>query len=149
MKILKTTILGLLSLALPLLDIVTFRHTCDFNGDMGPEFYGLPFIYRTEIPWVNSLSGDFYLLGYAGNVVFFGVIILIVAAVLKRVEQQGHIKKIWNVGWIGTAMVMILFSSMFFFITEWHFDWTPSEMINYANQSAPCTRTLEFCSTGN
>jgi hypothetical protein len=58
MKITRIIIIILLSLALPLLDIVTFRHSYDFNGDMGPDFYGLPFIYRTEIPWVNSFNGD-------------------------------------------------------------------------------------------
>jgi hypothetical protein len=60
----------LLSLSIPLLDIVTFRHSFDFNGNMGPDFYGFPFIYRTEIPWVNSFNGVFYIFGYFGNVFF-------------------------------------------------------------------------------
>ena len=148
MKILRISILVLLALALPILDLVTFRHTCDFKGDMGPEFYGLPFIYRTEIPWVNSFSGEFYILGYFGNVFFHCLCLFLLRWILNIFKLTGIIKKTWNVIWIGTSVMLIIYATMFFSIMEWRFEWTKSEIMNYANQSSSCTKTLEFGSTG-
>ena len=148
MKITRILIITLLSLALPLLDIVTFRHSYDFNDDMGPDFYGLPFIYRTEIPWVNSFNGDFYILGYFGNVFFYSIVLVIFTLIIKRIKLSGLIKKLWNISWIGTSVVLFFFAAMFFLITEWRFEWTNSEMLKYTNQSVTCSKTLEFISTG-
>ncbi|WP_299677619.1 hypothetical protein [uncultured Dokdonia sp.] len=148
MKITRIIIITLLSLALPLLDIVTFRHSYDFNGDMGPDFYGLPLIYRTEIPWVNSLSGDFYILGYFGNVFFYSIVLVIFILLIKRIKLNGLFKKLWNVSWIGASVVLIFFAAIFFIITEWRFEWTNSEILKYTNQSVACSKTLEFISTG-
>ena len=148
MKILRISILVLLALALPILDLVTFRHTCDFKGHMGPEFYGLPFIYRTEIPWVNSFSGEFYILGYFGNVFFHCLCLVLLRWILNIFKLSGIIKKTWNVIWIGTSVMLITYATMFFFITEWRFEWTKSEIMNYADQSSSCTKTFEFGSTG-
>tara|TARA_B100001287_G_C22452733_1_gene421356 strand:+ start:150 stop:599 length:450 start_codon:yes stop_codon:yes gene_type:complete len=148
MKAIKIIILTLLSLALPLLDIITFRHTCDFKGDMGPEFYGLPFIYRTEIPWVNSFNGDFYILGYFGNVLFFGIILAILALVISKLKLNDKAKKVRDTTWIGVSALLIFFAGLFFFVTEWRFNWTTAEMEEYMDQSTNCSRTLDFISTG-
>lgn len=148
MKIARIIILILLSLALPLLDIVTFRHSYDFNGDMGPDFYGLPFIYRTEIPWVNSLNGDFYILGYFGNVLFFSLVLVIFTLIITRIQLNGLIKKLWEFIWMSTSVVMILFAAMFFFIIEWRFEWSNTEILEYTNQTETCSKTLEFVATG-
>ncbi|SFT45061.1 hypothetical protein SAMN05216474_0636 [Lishizhenia tianjinensis] len=148
MKITQIIITILLSLALPLSDIVTLRHSYDFEDDIGPEFYGLPFIYRTEIPWVNSLSGDFYILGYFGNVIFFSLVLVVFTLLIKSIKLNGFIKKLWNVSWMGTSVFLILFAALFFFITEWRFEWTNSEILKHSNQPELGSRTLEFFSTG-
>ena len=148
MKTTQIIITILLSLALPLLDIVTLRHSYNFEDDMGPEFYGLPFIYRTEIPWVNSLSGDFYILGYFGNVICFGLVLVIFTLLIKSIKLNEFIKKLWNVSWMGTSIVLILFAALFFFITKWKFEWTNSEILIHSNQPELGSRTLEFFFTG-
>jgi len=148
MKTIRIITITLLALALPLLDIVTFRHTYDFKGDMGPEFYGLPFIYRTEIPWGSSLSGEFYVLGYFGNVLFCAIVVLIFTLLMMRIKLNLTIKKLWNISWTSTSIVLILFSALFFFITDWRFDWTNSEILQYTDQSVDCSKTLEFISVG-
>ena len=58
----RRTFLLLLALALFLVtwDVLSLERSCD-HPDGGPELYGLPFVWRTSIPWVNSLSGEFYL----------------------------------------------------------------------------------------
>ncbi|MCB0785666.1 MAG: hypothetical protein KDC02_15855, partial [Flavobacteriales bacterium] len=58
----RRTFLLLLALALFLVswDVLSLERTCA-HPDGGPELYGLPLVWRTSIPWVNSMSGEFYL----------------------------------------------------------------------------------------
>jgi hypothetical protein len=145
LRIISTTILPL---ALPLLDIVTIKHTYDFKGDFGPEFYGLPFIYRTEIPWGSSLSGEFYLVGYFGNVFFYSLVVLAITLLLMKLKLNTTIKKLWTMCWFGIASVLIVFAVIFFLITDWRYAWTNSEILHYANHSINYAKTIEFFSMG-
>ena len=37
---------------------------------MGPRFYGFPFVQQTNLSWGGTMSGEIYLLGILGNILF-------------------------------------------------------------------------------
>ena len=57
-------------------------------------------------------------------------------------------KRVRDTTWIGVSALLIFFAGLFFFVTEWRFNWTTAEMEEYMDQSTNCSRTLDFISTG-
>ena len=41
---------------------------------MGPRFYGFPFVQQTNLSWGGTMSGEIYLLGILGNILFWALI---------------------------------------------------------------------------
>ncbi len=137
-----------LSLSISQLDIISVRYDCDYCGDGGPGFYGFPFKYRTTIPWVNSMSGDFYISGFLGNTLFFFVIIFALIILLKRIVKSLKVKKIFKIiGYVLTTILLLL-AAMNFFIIDWRFEWKDTYYNNYGGKPLKCEKHLEFFSTG-
>lgn len=144
----KLFLILLLSLSISQLDFITIRYECDYLGDMGPEYYGFPFIYRTQIPWVNSLSGNFYILGYIGNVsVIYGLLFFSVTLFKKFRISLGIMKYLKIVTSIIT-IILFIFASMFFTLIEWNFKWKYNHIENYGGKPLKCEKHLEFFKSG-
>ncbi len=122
----KTILMSLiLSLSILLLDIVTWRHECgDYGGDNGPVFYGFPFVYRTQIPWVNSFSGDFYIQWFLANLFVYSVFIfLIIYSIRLFILKSRQIKKALMIIIYSFITLFALSTVWIFGMTEWHFTW--------------------------
>jgi hypothetical protein len=122
MKLLKNSIRSLpLAAMVVTFDFATWRHVCDYGGDVGPYFYGFPMIYRTEIPWVNSLSGEFYLLGFLVDLllfaVFSGLLLTVVQKELKMPKKTSL--ALWITSWLFAASITILNHTSI----EWQYYW--------------------------
>lgn len=132
----------------PIAEIVTQRLTCDFQGDVGPEFYGFPWAYRTSIPWVNSMSGNLYLWPLIGNTLIHFIAISLVYYSLKRLasdssklmlRKAAFVIAFTSTGWATFSLAWI----------EWHVEWTNQHIMQYTNPSMPCEAEWVWGSYGN
>jgi hypothetical protein len=134
----------LLALSIPLLDIITVRYECDYFGDAGPVFYGFPFKYRTALPWINSLSGVFYISGFLYNFLFYFVLIFSSILLLNKLIKKLIFKKILRIiGYVIVFMSLLLALSKFLVI-DWKFEWKNRYFENRGEKPLECERHFEF-----
>lgn len=140
----------LFALYFPLLDFITLHRKCDWLGDYGPEFYGFPFVYRTGIPWVNSMSGEFYGLGYLGNVLFYLLFSVLIIRLLKIVLINPKLKNLLSKALKATIILLGILTIFSTFVIDWNFKWTDGrhEFEKAAQKEMECNCKLEFFSTG-
>ena len=95
------------------------------EGEMGPEYFGFPFIYRTDTTWVNSMSGEIYLKGLLGNLIFWGGIILIASFGIDKLK--GKFKKATQILTIsfGALVCLIALTST---AIDWRFHFDHNDM---------------------
>jgi hypothetical protein len=105
------------------LDVITWAHHCDFKGDLGPVFIGFPFIYRTEIPWVCSMSGQFYLLGFVGNVILTGSLIALINVVRKKLRLQLFSSKWRMISWLFLSLLCLTIFLLNHLSVDWFYAW--------------------------
>jgi len=134
----------ILSASIPLLDIITIRYDCDYLGDMGPGFYGFPFKYRTTIPWVNSMSGVFYISGFLSNIVFYFTLTLLSIMLLKKVILNLILRKILRITGYVITITLLLLASLNYMITDWRFEWKDTYFENYGGKPLECEKHFEF-----
>ena len=90
-KIISVVFLFCLGLTFNSFEFLTFMKVCEYP-EHGPYFVGFPFIYRTNMTWVNTGSGNYYLLNWLGNIVFwFSVVYLLWIALKKMFKFNGVI----------------------------------------------------------
>lgn len=74
--------------------IITFEYVCDYS-EKGPKFYGFPFIQETGSTWVNSMSGEIYVLGFLGNLLFWlaiiGSLFFILSKIMDLQQKSGQL----------------------------------------------------------
>lgn len=85
-------------------------------GEMGPEYFGFPFIYRTDTTWVNSMSGEIYLKGLIVNFIFWVIVILITVFCIDKLN--GRFKKVTQIFFISFGLFVCLIA-----LTNTVIDW--------------------------
>ncbi|HRW90062.1 MAG TPA: hypothetical protein P5027_08930 [Flavobacteriales bacterium] len=121
----RRTFLLLLSLALFLVtwDVLSLERTCD-HPDGGPELYGLPLVWRTSIPWVNSMSGELYLGPLVLNTVCWLVVLLGLHGLLRPFLALPARFARWAVPTL--TVLLLLASALTFVAIEWRVEaWSP------------------------
>jgi hypothetical protein len=144
----KLFLILLLSLSISQLDFITIRYECDYLGEMGPEYYGFPFIYRTQIPWVNSISGKFYILGYICNVSVIYTLLFLLVKLSEKLSINKRIMKFLKIITSLITIILFIFASLFFTIIEWNFEWKYNHIENYGGKPLKCEKHLEFFKSG-
>lgn len=139
----KNLFFGIAAFLLPFIDIISIRYSC-FHNEMGPELYGFPFIYRTQIPWVNSFEGNLYLLGYLGNALFYLLIIKLIELSLNKINENIIRNKYFKISTIIVFILTIVFSSLPVFIYEWECELTTKKILEYADQPLNCEKQWIF-----
>lgn len=140
----------LLPLSFPLFDFISFHRKCNWLGDGGPDYYGFPFVYRTQIPWVNSFSGEFYILGYLGNVFFYLLLVIVIRKLLRYVLFSDKLKTILRNTSKVIIIVIAILSLFFTYGIEWNIQWKDgrSEFEYTSGKELKCDCKLEFFSIG-
>ncbi len=128
--------------ALVFLELISFRYTCQYE-DGGPDFYGFPFIYRTSNVWVNSLSGEFYVLGCIGNMLFWTVILFALMTGIKRLKIPIHklTSRVWGV-FLLLFGFCIVYSTLS--IVDWRYQWQHDFKMDYYSDDIICNREIQF-----
>lgn len=136
----------LFALSFPLLDFITFHQKCDWLGDDGPEFYGLPFAYRSQIPLGSSMSGEFYRLGYLGNVLFYFLFALMIFKTFNLLNVKPKLKSFISKASKVTIMLFLILTIFSSFIIDWNFKWTDgrNQFEKGAGKGMKCDCKLEF-----
>lgn len=134
----------IVSLSIPLLDIITVRFDCDYLGDTGPGFYGFPFKYRTSIPWVNTMSGVFYISGFLCNILFYCILILSSILTLKRIIASLIVRKVLRITGYVIAFILLPLAILNFMFTDWKFEWKDTYYKNYGGKPLECEKHFEF-----
>ena len=115
-----------LSMAFVLTDLITMVRVEACPDEQLPSLIGWPFVHRTSVPWVNSMSGVLYLKGLLLNVLVLAVAFACIGRVLRRILPAGwlHSPSLVVLEWsvvVGCLFVCILiFTSL-----EWHIQWSP------------------------
>jgi hypothetical protein len=122
-------------------EMLTFEYICDYP-EMGPRFYGFPFIQETNASWIFSMSGDIYLIGFTGNLVLWAIIFFGVTLFLKKIKNKFLNKFFMIFGWcIVVLSVFITFIN--FAAIDWRLELTHDNFkMNYYENNINCERSF-------
>lgn len=120
-------------------DYLIFEYACDYP-EHGPKFYGFPFAQETNSTWVFSMSGEIYLLGFLGNLIFWTVIITGLVFLVSKLNGR-LVKKITKLlGWLIIAWSLFI-SFVYFAAIDWRVEFTHDDFkINYYQSDIDCKR---------
>ncbi|PHS62797.1 MAG: hypothetical protein COB12_10290 [Flavobacterium sp.] len=122
-------------------EYLTFEYVCDYP-ERGPKFYGFPFVQQTDSTWIFSMSGDIYLFGFLGNLIFWTIIIGGIVLLVNIIEGKWTKKIIGIFGWL--IFVWSLFISFVHFAAvDWRLEFTHDNFKNNYYQSViDCERNF-------
>lgn len=105
---------------------IVFEYTPLYpKGEMGPEYFGFPFIYRTDTTWVNSMSGEIYLKGLIGNLIFWIIVIWITSFGINKLKGAfGKAMRILIIIF-GSLVCLVALTSM---VIDWRFHFDHNDM---------------------
>ncbi len=124
------------------LDLIVFKYTCVY-GDGGPDFYGFPFIYRTDTSWGNSLSGELYILGFILNTLFWAFIIYLLTVPLKYILVP------FRSIFVNILATLVLLFSFFIVLSnimviDWRYKTHHDVTMDYYPDDVVCKKELWF-----
>ncbi|QCE43354.1 hypothetical protein [Psychroserpens sp. NJDZ02] len=125
-----------------LTNCVSFKYVCE-TDERWPMFYGFPFVQSTD-SWVFSMSGDLFIKGFIGNVVFWSLLIFGLINLLDTVRHKFFkvIIKVVIVVLCVLSVVLIYFESTIF---DWNIHWDHDNFkMNYYQQDLDCEKTFKF-----
>jgi hypothetical protein len=124
-------------------DIVAFEYVCDYP-ELGPKFYGFPFVYRTSTTWVNSMSGDLYLQGIISDTIFWFIIVYVLILGLKKLKNI-KIKRVLRVIGLLIFGFSLFLTIISFLAIDWRLEISHDNFkINYYLNEIECNRTLKW-----
>ena len=133
-----------LGAAIVTLNIFTWMHICDYKGDIGPKFYGFPLIFRTEVPWLRSLSGRFYLAGFIVDTLIYSLIIGLLLKIIGVIKSLRLNKNAKIVVWIFITIISTLIIIQNHININWKYYWFPVFEGYFKNPSLTCDKKWIF-----
>ena len=120
-------------------ECLTFEYVCDYT-ELGPKFYGFPFVQETDRTWVFSMSGEIYLFGFLGNLVFWTLIFSGIVLLLGKIKGKLTKKIIGIFGWLILAWSLFI-SFVYFGAVYWRLEFTHDNFkMNYYQTDIDCER---------
>lgn len=122
------TLLQLLLVAGALLvsDLLTIQRVDTCPDEQLPALIGVPFAYRTSIPWVNSGSGVLYVQGLLVDLLFWWMVVGGMAWGLGRVVPEAVRRSVvikilsWSITSLAVLVIIFIFG-----VIEWQWQWAP------------------------
>lgn len=122
-------------------EFLTFEYVCNYP-EYGPKFYGFPFVQETNTTWVFSMSGEIYLFGFLGNLIFWTIIIRGIILLLNKIKVKLMQKIIGVFGLLILAWSLFI-SLIYFAAIDWRLKYTHDNFkINYYQYNIDCERNL-------
>lgn len=135
-----------LGLLLNSLELVTIKKVCEYP-EHGPFYFGFPMIYRTNMTWVNTGSGNIFILNWLINVIFWIMVSIGFWHFTKRIInlKKGFPKAI--------KLIVVLIAIVFQIIEKDTFDLeyilVHDVKMNYYQKEIKCNSKLIFFNMGN
>lgn len=143
MKKLQITSALILALGMITDDWLTFEFICDYK-EYGPRFYGFPFVQETNTSWVNSMSGEIYLFGFLGNLLFWTFIFYVIILIINRIKNK-IIVKLCNGISLVFVLIALLNSFVYFSVIDWRLEKTHDNFkLNYYTSDIKCERKFKL-----
>jgi hypothetical protein len=114
-----------LSCVFVLTDLITFVRVEACPDEQLPALIGLPFVHRTSVPWVNSLSGVLYVKGLLLNVIIIAITFASLGRMLHTIlpgrwlQSRSRVVLEWS-----TILGSILIMALFPLVVEWDVQWS-------------------------
>lgn len=126
-----------------LTNFITFKYICNAD-EYWATFKGFPFVQSTDGPWVNSMSGELFIKGLLGNILFWTFLFYGLIYLFLTIKH-----KIYSVVTKGIFVVLCILSLViiYFEITvfEWRLEWDHENFkMNYYQQDLDCKRSFHF-----
>ncbi len=123
--------------------LIAFEYICEYP-EVGPKFYGFPFVQQTNTSWIFSMSGDIYLVGFLGNLMFWSILICLLSLPLNNVKKTSLKKGITIVGYVMICCALLV-SYINFAAIDWRIKRSHDDFkIDYYTTQIDCERTLMF-----
>ena len=131
------------ALGLTLSDLIAFEYICEY-GELGPTFYGFPFVYRTNTTWVNSMSGEIYLTGLLLNTLFWFIITIGLVFLFKKIKNIVA-KKILKIGGWAFFGFIVFLGLLSILAIDWRLEISHDDFkMNYYTTDIECKRNLKW-----
>ncbi|QXP58298.1 hypothetical protein [Olleya sp. HaHaR_3_96] len=132
-----------LAVSFTLQHFITFKYVCQ-TDERWPTFYGFPFVQSTNHSWVFSMSGDLFIKGFIGNILFFGLFFYGVIYLLGIAKH-----KICKIISKSVIIILCIFSLVFIYfeitVFDWRLEWDHDNFkMNYYQQDLDCEKTFRF-----
>lgn len=133
----------LIAIGFTLTNCISFEYVCEID-ERWPDFYGFPFVQSTDSTWVFSMSGNLFIKGFIGNVLFWSLFIYALIYFLDRIKQGGFriLGKVIIIALCALSLLVIYFEIVVF---DWTLQWDHDNFkMNYYQQDLDCVRTFKF-----
>ncbi|WP_157814134.1 hypothetical protein [Olleya sp. Bg11-27] len=132
-----------LAVSFTLQHFITFKYVCQ-TDERWPTFYGFPFVQSTDHSWIFSMSGDLFIKGFIGNILFLGLFFYGVIYLLGIAKH-----KICKIISKSVIIILCIFSLVFIYfeitVFDWRLEWDHDNFkMNYYQQDLDCEKTFKF-----
>ncbi|MEM5538206.1 hypothetical protein [Olleya sp. AS48] len=126
-----------------LTDSISYKYVCKTDENW-PSFLGFPFIQSTDRSWVFSMSGDLFIKGFIGNILFWSLLFYGVIYLLSIAKH-----KVYKIISKSVITIFCIFSLVFIYfeitVFDWRLEWDHDNFkMNYYIQDLDCEKTFEF-----
>ena len=114
-----------LSSAFVMTDLITLVRVEACPDEQLPALIGFPFVHRTSVPWVNSMSGVLYMKGLLLNVIIIAITFASLGRMLHTIlpgrwfQSRMRVVLEWS-----TILGCILIIALFSLGVEWDLQWS-------------------------
>ena len=127
-------------------ECLIFEYVCDYP-ERGPKFYGFPFVQETDTTWIFSMSGEIYLFGFLGNLIFWTIIIGGIVFLLDKIKGK-LIKKIIGIFGLLILVWSLFISFVYFGAIDWRLEFTHDNFkMDYYQSDINCERNFLLIKT--
>ncbi|WGD34754.1 hypothetical protein [Olleya sp. YS] len=132
-----------LAIGFTLPNFISYKFVCA-TDERWPDFYGFPFVQNTDRSWVFSMSGKFFISGFIGNVIFWGLLFYVIIRLLNLLKHRVFIivRRVILITLCLFSLWVIYFELTLF---DWRLQWNHDDFkMNYYQQKLDCKRTFHF-----
>jgi len=116
----------LVAAALLVSDLITVVRVDACPDEHLPALIGMPFVQRTSIPWVNSMSGVLYVKGLLMNWLVWAMTVAVLHKGIQCFLPSELRRSMATRVVLGSVLVLCGFVVLVFFTgIEWHVQWAP------------------------
>ncbi|WP_272022957.1 hypothetical protein [Olleya namhaensis] len=122
---------------------ISYKYACK-TDERWPDFLGFPFVQSTDGSWIFSMSGDLFIKGFIGNILFWGLFFYGVIYLLGIAKHR-----VYKIIFKSVITIFCIFSLVYIYfeitVFDWRLEWDHDNFkMNYYIQDLDCEKTFKF-----